>query len=1012
MENNTEAQTSEFAGLRLKPLTNPEGERQPIPDASEPRKQSLIVFLDTGLQSRFIPLMVPDAQTTPPPDSPRSLLDAFEKVRDYKENGILSEETLEGLDEIFRVRHISVEDEKLPDWLRFRFGSKTWTLKNGASYSINGIWILIETNTADGKGKGGPSDIFDRGYFYKKEPLTDSEQEVARRNDLEKKPNRGGTSHYIEASEGTIVPLGFDCEWTSRNQDGTAREFHIRFGNLLRFELVVRRPASVPHDVDIVLDLGNTRTSGLFFEHTQNCTFPPNRFASQFQAIRLRPDPTSGEYDSPGTASDGIADSWMVLHELEHQKFLDKNDPKTPKLLQTEWQDVRVEQRLVKKGLFRKQTVFEVEGNVIQRIPQMFMQLSPVLIGEAAKRQFNLNYTRLLVEQGANIQQSSPKRYYWDDVLVNDFWCMILNEWDSHNDGDPSDDATLPHLQGEMLRFIDERGRPLDLSEMLPPHERPSPFPSEPRYPRQSTLTWFLLHVLERADAQVNNGTFAGKVFSPRRIRNVLMTYPSGWTTAEVDLYRRRCQEALDIFSETHVYHGVRNEEMKLKMVPRDRSPDEAVAGQLPFVFSEILRYPGQSANDWISAVGKQRGGRATVRMLNFDIGGGTTDISVIEYMDENQTESSAQNMLVTRLLFKDGQALAGDDLLKRIVEKIILAPLVEQKKDIAVPGSESMLGETIIDKFSNPSHDAKEEAVRQRIVRTCLIPLATFCLSHPGQKSMQFSAMDAGIIETNWKEFNHFLAPDAEEPMIPRDQRCFLFSADDVDALIEETFRSLFRNCALYAAAYDVDLVVFSGKTSEQPYVRKMAERLLPLEGERIVFARSFRPGQWYPFVDSKGYIADAKTVTVVGAALYYALSSGFISGWSIRAEASQAETRNDWGEYAAMSSAKKSVFLPREEDEAETTLLPNSILARRQNRCSTPEAVYKLVSRSGNSPFHPVTIRIGRKTSEGGESLELLSAMIDGEDTDDFELKLWPCADEVGPSFWQETGVFGNIG
>ena len=49
--------------------------------------------------------------------------------------------------------------------------------------------------------------------------------------------------------------------------------------------------------------------------------------------------------------------------------------------------------------------------------------------------------------------------------------------------------------------------------------------------------------------------------------------------------------------------------------------------------------------------------------MLNFDIGGGTTDISVIEYMDENETASSAQNMLVTRLLFKDGQALAGDDL-------------------------------------------------------------------------------------------------------------------------------------------------------------------------------------------------------------------------------------------------------------------------------------------------------------------------------------------------------------
>ena len=111
-------------------------------------------------------------------------------------------------------------------------------------------------------------------------------------------------------------------------------------------------------------------------------------------------------------------------------------------------------------------------------------------------------------------------------------------------------------------------------------------------------------------------------------------------------------------------------------------------------------------------------------------------------------------------------------------------------------------------------------------------------------------------------------------------------------------------------------------------------------------------------------------------------------------------------------MSSAKKSVFLPREEDETEVTLLPNSIIARRQNRCSTPEAVYKLVSRSGRAPYHPVSIRLGRNPSENGESLEILSAKIDGNDTDDFELKLWPCADEVGISFWQETGVFGNIG
>ena len=54
--------------------------------------------------------------------------------------------------------------------------------------------------------------------------------------------------------------------------------------------------------------------------------------------LRIKPDPSSGEYGMLDDVEAGIAQSWMILHQLDHQVYLGKNDPKNPPLLQEEWQ--------------------------------------------------------------------------------------------------------------------------------------------------------------------------------------------------------------------------------------------------------------------------------------------------------------------------------------------------------------------------------------------------------------------------------------------------------------------------------------------------------------------------------------------------------------------------------------------------------------------------------------------------------------------------------------------------
>ena len=477
--------------------------------------------------------------------------------------------------------------------------------------------------------------------------------------------------------------------------------------------------------------------------------------------------------------------------------------------------------------------------------------------------------------------------------------------------------------------------------------------------------------------------------------------------------YRERCQEAISIFSQANIYSKCN---VKLELVPQKQTPDEAVAGQLPFIFSEIIRYPGQSAAGWISIAGKKRKvvdpatkkptgeSKNTVRIMNFDIGGGTTDISVIEYKDMNNQAAVNQNILSTTLLFKDGKALAGDDILKGIIEGIIL-------KGLIMNSSNPVLRDGITHYFTAALDNMAEIYKRSRIVRTCLIPLATKCLSSSGAQMVDFSPQDAGINENNWQEFCCSILPEENNPtLIPYDEPCVHFTPEDITRIVEPMFKFLFQNCAIYAAAYDIDMLIFSGKPSELPVIKEMAKKFIPIADGRIIFAREFKPGDWYPFTDKNGFIKDAKTVTVVGGALYYALSSGLIANWKIQQEKIDHVEPNEWGQLGRNQVA----FLPKNETEATVSIMPNLVIARRQNACSSQEPVYKFVRKKNSSDgLDQIPVTFERRVEDNVESIAIKA--INGEpydpETSDYKLILWPCTNADAFSFWQEDGMFSGL-
>lgn len=988
---------------------------------------NLRFFLDSGLVRHFIPLSsdpITDGLIAGGgPNIPDSLTAQHGQIGEFINAEVLSNDVSQ---EVYNycVRQDAFTDKRkdsgyINSYIRYRVGMRFWTVRGSPiQYKLYGLWIEIETNTAasDMNVNLNANTPCNRGVIISKHSL--SQDERAKAIDLynQGKPYANAFNHstYVDMKNGNVSqPIDIS---------------NLGFGDF-QLILVAVAPAADPQTVDLMLDLGNTRTVGLLFHHAPNQAINPNDVSAQLGILALNSDPSSGDVQNVDNVDAGITSSWMLFHAQKGQRFR----PIGGAALETEDRCCAFVENLniVERPRFLRSPVAVVDPdcdpqkNIV--LPQMFNNLVPVMIGEEALRKFNLQSTKQLCENGAVLQQSSPKRYYWDDDQTSFDWAMMLNEDDPENQRFFQHMASIPTFQGEALRHLDDKG---DYHDVEATGIMPAINPQNPRYPRATTLTWLMLHILERANDQINavysqQGIHA---FTPMRLGRVLITHPAGWTEEEVDVYRRRCETAIRIFNDRNVYGGS-NGGLAVKLIDEACSPDEAVAGQLPFIFSEINRFTSIPASSWFRFVGKERGnvlspvfdqfGNATaqtnhtakpsLRVMNFDIGGGTTDISVVEYADcLLPNEAPANKKISTLLLFKDGRAIAGDNILKRVIEECVIKEFIGR-----VSGATPALSQSLQALFRGNSANVGQQVVMGRITRNCLIPLGNYCLKNADVHNLPFSAEDAGINQNVWDEFVEIIRSAAANNGIdiPVDQfrinvPFFTVKSNSVNEIVRDEFGQLLQYCAMYIAHYDVDLVIFSGKISELSAVKTYAEEIIPLENERMIFARSFKPGNWYPFRDSEGNIADAKTVTAVGASLYYALHENLIQHWKVfPLRSSNEDAINEWGDYNSMIGPHKYAFMACNTNETQVLLQNGDIIARRRNVCSEPECVYKFVCNGSTNvgPQYNVTL------SRDGERLRITGILgVEADRLGEFSLKLWPCSNPEGRKFWQETGSF----
>ena len=620
-----------------------------------------------------------------------------------------------------------------------------------------------------------------------------------------------------------------------------------------------------PVPVELVLDVGNSRTCGILSE-------------------RL-----------PGATSEDIGDAF----ELEVR------DLSRPELMYRGLIESRVE--------FAIHQVGEQSFARRSRRGANFLWPSFVRVGPEAQR-------LVAGEEGTETASglSSPKRYLWDREPVSQDWRF------HHHSGD-----MLPSNVFAALRLMNEAGDMLsqvstDYSarerQQNPALTRPA---QRPRCSRSSLFGLMLAELFAHVLVQINAP--AGRALRresprPRKLERIILTLPTATSSQEQAIMRSRAEGALQL---VWTMLGLDKTQSSLSEWPELIVEwDEASSTQLVYLYSELTQKFGGQIDTFLQLKGKPRTTpleiavrnavsdrpEPSLRLACIDIGGGTTDLMITTYWGEKN------RMLRPHQTFREGFRKAGDDLVERVIGDVILP---EIERGIQAAGGRNAR-EVLAGLFQSRSGQTQQGVqMRRQFALRVLMPLA-FEILHLAEKvrdldRISISVADVLHLARSALDDDETAALDRPlaglgstteaGPNVPESLLAYLESVahecgavdfriadldivcmrQDVDAIARDVLGDPLANMAEVIAHLGADVVLLTGRPSRLPAVRAIVENLLVVPPHRLISMHSYKTGAWYPFLDRLTQrIGDPKSTVAVGAMLI-AMSQARIENFTV---------------------------------------------------------------------------------------------------------------------------------
>ncbi len=619
----------------------------------------------------------------------------------------------------------------------------------------------------------------------------------------------------------------------------------------LRFvNTVSARDALKPVSVDLVLDIGNSRTCGILIE----------QFAGESNVELARSFPLEiRDLSRPEFQYTGLFQSRVEFADLQ-------------------FGDERYASRSGRRGAF--------------------MWPSFVRLGPEAGR-------LVQSEEGTETLSglSSPKRYLWDDDAV-------AQDWRFHNHNDPNN---LPKTVRAAMRHLNEAGDVLeqlkyDMSRGLRPRRAGNMTPAiRPQFSRSALFGFMLAEIIAHTLIQVNDPASRSRRPQsdlPRRLNRIILSLPTATSVQEQAIIRSRAAGALHL---VWAMLGINEGDNAISRRPELMIDwDEASATQLVYLYSELTQKFEGRIDTFLKLKGKPRRNPATdaaqpsLRLACIDIGGGTTDLMITTYRGE------ANRVLHPEQTFREGFRVAGDDLVHRVVSGIILPRL---QVSIEQAGGR-YVAEKLRELFGGDRGGQDQQAVQRRrqfSIRV-LVPLAEAVLA-ASEKSGEFARIDLAVAEVLGLRAADAETDEERATRKTHETLAYIERAaaetgatgwrladvvlattrEDVDAISREVFQKVLSNMCEVIDHLGTDIVLLTGRPSRLPAVRSIIEEMLVVPPHRLISMHRYKTGRWYPFRDPVTQrIGDPKSTVAVGGMLI-SLAESRIPNFKITTEAFQ---------------------------------------------------------------------------------------------------------------------------
>jgi hypothetical protein len=806
-----------------------------------------------------------------------------------------------------------------------------------------------------------------------------------------------------DADVGYFANAGFLGGDLVQTLEGLLGRDNAPMAGLPPLEFVIR-PATAeggePRDVHMVIDFGNSRTGALLVEFRGDTAQEP-LMTPLFLVNRYHLD----AWDAGGAMTMGQADWWFSSRS--HWCASPYLPP--PQMEKVVYREKKVPGRIFGERVAR-------DSGTLLETPRTFEDFSMVRLGREADDVAGA----IRMDRESRMGLSSPKRYLWakdDSWLEGGNWYMA----DPSNRFDAEHHATM--LKGPLLRFFPEDDA---LDEPAPMFEEAPP---RPRHAPRTLMIAALYEMLCQAYVYMNSPLYrhiTGDGGRMRLLRSVTLTYPSGMVSAERLQLQKQTHKAVSIFAQTLGKRQPCAPEVKLNI-------DEASAVQLTHIWSEVRKL-GRKPKLWFSVMGhrepekpseavpdavseepsrrpvarparsarRPRGAERdsadrtdsgpAIRIACIDIGGGTTDLMIARYTCKT---GLGGDLIEGETLHRDGISLAGDQLIKRLLESIIVPQLVDVV-GLELNDAHTLFGREV------PANIAFR-AQRVQWMNRLLVPLAQAYLENAvRQCDDKISHTDPlivsdDIVKSLQDTVNRLWRPGTYNV---KQDLGLVYDREAFEPVVDEVFGDLLFDFCESIVMHKADVVLLAGLPSKLKYIQQLVETYLPLPKSRIVPMFGRYVGTWYPYQNTDnfnpGVIVDPKSTVVVGAAVEFLARHGKLSQFNFRMTDSAAKESYYWGAMTESRIDNEKIIFERRSGEESANIVQRSeislsaenlIIGRkrrpRENAQASPVYLLKVIRGKRLGQIN-VRASIERHLNDDGEeelSLESVEGTVDGE-------------------------------